>query len=104
MIYRPILAPILTVVLPLVVAANNMSEPVTRIATFRFHPSVTAAQKSDRARSFLDLYAQYPELILEGPNGGRPLDTPLKLTGVKRDALWDLGFVVVFKVCLWQRR
>jgi hypothetical protein len=71
--------------------------PVTRIATFRFHPHVTAAQKADRARAFLGLYAQHPELILEKPKGGRPLDTPLELTGVKREKEWDLGFVVVFK-------
>lgn len=74
-----------------------MSGPVTRIATFRFHSSVTAAQKSDRAAAFLELYAQHPELVFEGPKGGRPLNTPLELAGVKRDAGWDLGFVVVFK-------
>ncbi|KAJ4994016.1 hypothetical protein SVAN01_00493 [Stagonosporopsis vannaccii] len=74
-----------------------LSAPVTRIATFRFRPHVTAAEKSDRARAFLALYAQHPDLLLEGPKGGRPLDTPLELTGVKREKDWDLGFVVVFK-------
>lgn len=74
-----------------------MSGPVTRIATFRFHSHVTAAQKADRASAFLALYAQHPELIFEGPKGGRPLDTPLELTGVSREKEWDLGFVVVFK-------
>lgn len=73
------------------------SSPVTRIATFRFHPHVSAAQKADRARAFLALYAQHPELVLEEPKGGKPLDTPLELTGVKREKEWDLGFVVVFK-------
>jgi hypothetical protein len=72
------------------------SGPVTRIATFNFLPNVTSAQKGDRARAFLALYEQHPELILEQPKGGRPLDTPLALTGVKRDKEWDLGFVVVF--------
>lgn len=72
--------------------------PVTRIATFQFRPHVTAVQKADRARAFLALYDQHPELILETPKGGRPLDTPLELTGVKREKEWDLGFVVVFKV------
>lgn len=76
----------------------SVPNPVTRIATFRFHPHITAAQKSDRARAFLALYAEHPELLLEGPQGGRPLDTPLELTGVKREVGWDLGFVVVFKV------
>lgn len=74
----------------------NPSGPVTRIATFRFHPHITPAQKADRASAFLALYAQHPELIYEGPKGGKPLDTPLDLTGVKRDKVWDLGFVVVF--------
>lgn len=79
------------------------SGPVTRIATFRFHPHVTATKKADRACAFLALYKQHPELILEEPKGGRPLDTPLELTGVKRETEWDLGFVVVFKVCLEPR-
>lgn len=73
------------------------SGPVTRIATFNFLPNVTSAQKGDRARAFLSLYEQHPDLILEKPKGGRPLDTPLALTGVKRDKEWDLGFVVVFR-------
>jgi len=77
----------------------QISPPVTRIATFRFHDHVTAAQKGDRTAAFLALYAEHPELLIEGPKGGRPLDTPLNLTGVKRDNVWDTGFVVVFKVC-----
>ena len=74
------------------------ASPVTRIATFRFHPNVTAEQKGDRASAFLALYAEHPELLIEGPKGGRPLNTPLNLTNVKRESVWDLGFVVVFKV------
>ncbi|KAL1799674.1 hypothetical protein ACET3X_000016 [Alternaria dauci] len=74
--------------------ANN---PVTRIATFRFHPNVTAEQKGDRASAFLALYAEHPELLVEAPVGGRPLNTPLNLTNVKRESVWDLGFVVKFK-------
>jgi len=74
------------------------SAPVTRIATFRFLPNVTAEQKGDRASAFLALYAEHPELLVEGPKGGRPLNTPLNLTNVKRESVWDLGFVVVFKV------
>ena len=31
------------------------------------------------------------------PKGGRPLDTPLELTGVKRETGWSTGFVVRFK-------
>ncbi|KNG46925.1 hypothetical protein DDE82_006374 [Stemphylium lycopersici] len=73
------------------------SPPVTRIATFRFHANVTAAQKGDRTAAFLALYAEHPELLVEGPKGGRPLDTPLNLTNVKRESVWDTGFVVVFK-------
>ncbi|KAI4605004.1 hypothetical protein J4E83_010875 [Alternaria metachromatica] len=73
------------------------TSPVTRIATFRFHPNVTAEQKGDRASAFLALYAEHPELLVEGPKGGRPLNTPLNLTNVKRESVWDLGFVVVFK-------
>jgi len=38
------------------------------------------------------------------PKGGKPLDTPLNLTNVKRDSLWDMGFTVTFKVSwdLWR--
>lgn len=61
---------------------------------------MTPAQKGDRTAAFLALYAEHPELLIEGPKGGRPLDTPLNLTNVKRESLWDTGFVVVFKVCL----
>lgn len=74
------------------------SSPVTRIATFRFRDEVTPAQKGDRTAAFLALYAEYPELLVEGPKGGRPLNTPLNLTNVKRESVWDTGFVVVFKV------
>lgn len=77
---------------------TTLSLPVTRVATFQFYPHITATQKADRARAFLELYEQHPELVLEGPKGGRPLDTKLELTGVKREKEWDLGFVVVFKV------
>ncbi|KAJ5025085.1 hypothetical protein PSV08DRAFT_27720 [Bipolaris maydis] len=73
------------------------SLPVTRIATFRFRDEVTPAQKGDRTAAFLALYAEHPELLAEGPKGGRPLNTPLNLTNVKRESVWDTGFVVVFK-------
>jgi hypothetical protein len=80
---------------------NSTSEPVTRIACFKFRPNVTAEEKGGRTSAFLDLYAQHPELIVASPKGGRPLNTPLDLTNVKRDKEWDTGFVVVFKVrCL----
>ncbi|KAF2852249.1 hypothetical protein T440DRAFT_393049 [Plenodomus tracheiphilus IPT5] len=71
--------------------------PITRIACFRFHPNVTAEQKAGRTSAFLDLYAQHTDLTLGSPKGGRPLNTPLALTNVKRDSEWDTGFVVVFK-------
>jgi hypothetical protein len=32
------------------------------------------------------------------PKGGKPLNTPLNLTNVKRDSVWDMGFTVTFKV------
>jgi hypothetical protein len=72
--------------------------PVTRIACFKFRPEVTSAQKGDRTRAFLGLYAAHKDLILEMPQGGRPLESPLKLTNVKRETGWDTGFVVKFKV------
>ncbi|KAF2687290.1 hypothetical protein K458DRAFT_476178 [Lentithecium fluviatile CBS 122367] len=71
--------------------------PVTRIACFKFYPTVTPAQKGDRTRAFLNLYAQHENLILEMPRGGKPLNTPLKLTNVEREKDWDTGFVVRFK-------
>ncbi|CAO2648092.1 Nn.00g090140.m01.CDS01 [Neocucurbitaria sp. VM-36] len=77
--------------------SNSTQQPVTRIACFRFHPNVTAAQKAGRTSAFLDLYAQHQELILGMPRGGRPLNTPLDLTNVKREKEWDTGFIVVFK-------
>jgi hypothetical protein len=80
-------------------ADKSFDPPVTRIASFKFHPSVTAEQKGGRTRAFLDLYAQHPELLVAPPRGGRPLNTPLDLTNVKRDKEWDTGFIVVFKVC-----
>lgn len=83
---------------------NTDSSPVTRIATFRFHPNVTAEQKGDRASAFLALYAEHPELLIEGPKGGRPLNTPLNLTNVKRESVWDMGFIVIFKVRSRRRR
>jgi hypothetical protein len=73
---------------------------VTRVACFRFKSTVTAEQKSDRARAFLNLYEQHQDLILSMPKGGKPLNTPLNLTNVKRDSVWDTGFVVTFKVGL----
>lgn len=72
---------------------------MTRIACFKFRSNVTAEQKGDRTRAFLDLYDKSSHLILEMPRGGRPLDTPLNLTDVKREAEWDTLFVVKFKVC-----
>ena len=72
--------------------------PVTRIATFRFKDSVTPEQKGDRARAFLGLYAAHQELLVGMPKGGKPLNTPLNLTNVKRDSVWDMGFTVTFKV------
>jgi hypothetical protein len=78
---------------------SSDASPVTRIATFRFHPNVTAEQKGDRASAFLALYAEHPELLVEQPKGGKPLNTPLNLTNVKRESVWDMGFVVMFKVC-----
>lgn len=80
----------------------TMTDPsslrVTRIACFRFRQSVTAEQKGDRTRAFLNLYAQHKELLEGMPKGGKPLNTPLNLTNVKRDSVWDTGFVVTFKV------
>ncbi|RMY85940.1 hypothetical protein D0862_11050, partial [Hortaea werneckii] len=72
-------------------------KPVTRIACFRFKTSVTPEQKGDRARAFLGLYRQHQDLIVAMPVGGKPLNTPLNLTNVKRDSVWDLGFIVSFK-------
>lgn len=77
----------------------NTASQVTRIACFRFKPHISPEEKGGRTRAFLDLYAQHPELIVAPPKGGRPLNTPLDLTNVKRDKEWDTGFVVVFKVC-----
>jgi hypothetical protein len=78
--------------------SNSTTIPVTRIACFKFHANVTAEQKGGRTSAFLDLYAQHPELLVAPPRGGRPLNTPLDLTNVKRDMEWDTGFIVVFKV------
>lgn len=74
------------------------AKPVTRIACFRFKSAVTLEQKGDRARAFLGLYRQHQDLIVAMPVGGKPLNTPLNLTNVKRDSVWDLGFIVSFKV------
>ena len=76
----------------------SQSATVTRIACFRFKGNVTAEQKGDRARAFLTLYEQHQDLILGMPKGGKPLNTPLNLTNVKRDSVWDTGFTVTFKV------
>jgi hypothetical protein len=59
---------------------------------------VTAEQKGDRTRAFLNLYEQHPDLLIAMPKGGKPLSTPLNLTNVKRDCVWDTGFTVTFKV------
>lgn len=89
---------LLLLLLPIHALTMSTPTPITRIATFRFKPEVTASQKGDRARAFLDLYAQHQDLICGMPKGGKPLDTPLELTGVKREKEWDMGFRVVFKV------
>jgi hypothetical protein len=90
---------ILSLLTPLsIIMATESSSPVTRIACFRFRPNVSAEEKGGRTSAFLDLYAQHPELLLVPPKGGRPLNTPLDLTNVKREKDWDTGFVVVFKV------
>ena len=78
--------------------ATLSPQPVTRIACFKFRANVTSEQKAGRTSAFLDLYAQHPELTLGQPRGGRPLNTPLNLTNVKRDKEWETGFIVVFKV------
>jgi hypothetical protein len=77
---------------------QSCSTPVTRVATFRFRENVTAEQKGDRARAFLGLYEAHQELLVGMPKGGKPLNTPLNLTNVKRDSIWDMGFTVTFKV------
>jgi hypothetical protein len=82
------------------IMASHQSEPVTRIACFRFRENVTAEQKGDRTRAFLNLYKQNEDLLLGMPKGGKPLNTPLNLTNVKRDSVWDTGFIVTFKVWL----
>ena len=94
---------------------------VTRIACFRFRAHVTGEEKGERTRAcktsptlgslvavhdycalrligvVLALYEQHEHLLAEKPRGGRPMDTPLKLTNVKREKVWDTGFVVKFK-------
>lgn len=87
---------IATIFATLIMAARSAT--VTRIACFRFKENVTPEQKGDRARAFLNLYAQHQDLILGMPKGGKPLNTPLNLTNVKRDSVWDTGFIVTFKV------
>jgi len=77
---------------------ESSADPVTRIACFKFLPTVTPEQKGNRTRAFLDLYAQHTDLILGMPKGGKSLHTPLALTGVKRESGWDAGFIVTFKV------
>jgi hypothetical protein len=79
-------------------AMASCPTPVTRIATFRFKDSVTPEQKGDRARAFLALYEAHQNLLVGMPRGGKPLETPLELTDVKRDSVWDMGFTVTFKV------
>jgi hypothetical protein len=109
-LYFPFLAALLALVntasssFTMSTSTTNSSDasPVMRIATFRFHPNVTAEQKGDRASAFLALYAEHPELLVGQPKGGKPLNTPLNLTNVKRESVWDMGFVVMFKVCSYQ--
>jgi hypothetical protein len=109
-LYFPFLTALLAVVntasssFTMSTSTTNSSDasPVTRIATFCFHPNVTAEQKGDRASAFLALYAEHPELLVGQPKGGKPLNTPLNLTNVKRESVWDMGFVVMFKVCSYQ--
>lgn len=91
---------VLLLLLPILTMASQTTPTITRIACFRFKETVTAEQKGDRARAFLSLYAQHQDLILGMPRGGKPLNTPLNLTNVKRDSVWDTGFVVTFKVRL----
>lgn len=79
-------------------ASSYQPTTVTRVATFRFKEDVTAEQKGDRARAFLGLYEAHQELLVGMPKGGKPLNTPLNLTNVKRDSIWDMGFTVTFKV------
>ena len=79
-------------------SSESCPTPVTRIATFRFKENVTAEQKGDRARAFRGLYEAHQELLVGMTKGGKPLETPLELTNVKRDSLWDMGFTVTFKV------
>lgn len=90
--------------LPLTMATKCTDTPVTRIACFKFRPNVSAEEKGGRTTAFLDLYAEYPELLAAPPKGGRPLNTPLDLTNVKRDKEWDTGFIVVFKVRIRRSR
>ncbi|QIX02287.1 hypothetical protein AMS68_007804 [Peltaster fructicola] len=78
-------------------SSSEATTPVNRIACFRFKQDVTATQIAGRTKAFLDLYAEHPELLVASPKGGRPLNTPLNLTNVKRDEAWDTGFIVVFK-------
>ncbi|KAL5412159.1 hypothetical protein PMIN03_004454 [Paraphaeosphaeria minitans] len=70
---------------------------VTRIACFKFKAWVGAGEIGARTGAFLALYDQYAHLLAEKPRGGRPLETPLELTGVEREKEWDTGFVVRFK-------
>lgn len=93
-----LLTSLITLLFPTFIMASSYTPTVTRIACFRFKENVTAEQKGDRARAFLNLYKQHQDLILGLPKGGKPLNTPLNLTNVKRDSVWDTGFTVTFKV------
>lgn len=93
-----LLTSLIALLLPTFIMASSYAPTVTRIACFRFKENVTAEQKGDRTRAFLDLYKQHQDLILGLPKGGKPLNTPLNLTNVKRDSVWDTGFTVTFKV------
>ena len=99
----PYTTPLLLALLTTMASSESCPTPVTRIATFRFKDSVTPEQKGDRARAFLALYEAHQDLLVGMPRGGKPLETPLELTNVKRDSLWDMGFTVTFKVGIVRR-
>lgn len=94
---RPLLS-LISLILPTLATMTSQPSTVTRIACFRFKPDVTPEQKGDRAAAFLSLYERHQDLIVAMPKGGKPLNTPLDLTNVKRDSEWDTGFTVTFKV------
>jgi hypothetical protein len=80
--------------------ADHQDSPVTRIACFKFKPTITPSEKSARTKAILVLYAQHKGLVLGTPKGGKPLNMAANLTNVKREKEWDTGFIVTFKVCV----